>query len=30
VVGLEQQHNLFVTPELAWDRNTYVPAYVRR
>ncbi len=30
VVGLEQQHNLFVTPELTWDRNVYVPAYVRR
>ena len=30
VVGLEQQHNLFVTPKLAWDSNVYVPAYVRR
>ena len=30
VVGLEQQHNLFVTPDLTWDRNFYVPAYVRR
>jgi hypothetical protein len=30
VVGLEQQHNLFVTPELTWDRHAYVPAYVRR
>lgn len=29
VVGLEQ-HNLFVTPDNTWDRNTYVPAYVRR
>ncbi len=30
VVGLEQQQNLFVTPGLTWDRNVYVPAYVRR
>ena len=30
VVGLAQQQNLFVTPELGWDRNSYVPAYVRR
>ena len=30
VVGLEQQHNLFVSPDLTWDRNFYVPAYVRR
>ena len=30
VVGLEQQHNLFVTPDLTWDPNVYVPAYVRR
>jgi hypothetical protein len=30
VVGLEQQHNLFVTPKLTWDQNVYVPAYVRR
>ena len=30
VVGLEQQHNLFVAPDFTWDRNCYVPAYVRR
>jgi hypothetical protein len=30
VVGLEQQKNLFVAPDSTWDRNTYVPAYVRR
>jgi SapC len=30
VVGLEQQVNLFVGPDKAWDRNHYVPAYVRR
>lgn len=30
VVGLEQQQNLFVTPELNWDGQVYVPAYVRR
>jgi hypothetical protein len=30
VVGLEQQHNLFVTADLRWDRDVYVPAYVRR
>jgi hypothetical protein len=30
VVGLEQQQNLFVAPDLTWDRNVYVPAYVRR
>ena len=30
VVGLEQQQNLFVAPDLTWDRNAYVPAYVRR
>jgi hypothetical protein len=30
VVGLEQQQNLFVTPELTWDSHAYVPAYVRR
>jgi hypothetical protein len=30
VVGLEQQQNLYVTPDLTWDRNAYVPAYVRR
>ena len=30
VVGIEQQHNLFITPDLTWDRNAYVPAYVRR
>lgn len=30
VVGLEQRRNLFVMPDLVWDRNVYVPAYVRR
>jgi SapC len=30
VVGLEQQQNLFVTPDLTWDSHVYVPAYVRR
>ena len=30
VVGLEQQKNLFVSPEATWDRGAYVPAYVRR
>jgi hypothetical protein len=30
VVGLEQQHNLFVAADFTWDRNAYVPAYVRR
>ena len=30
VVGLEQQQNLFVTPDLTWDPQVYVPAYVRR
>ncbi|MEQ1772932.1 MAG: SapC family protein [Burkholderiales bacterium] len=30
VVGLEQQQNLFVASDLTWDRNVYVPAYVRR
>ena len=30
VVGLEQQQNLFVAPDLTWDKNFYVPAYVRR
>jgi len=30
VVGLEQQQNLFVTPELTWDHGAYMPAYVRR
>ncbi len=30
VVGLEQQQNLFVNADQTWDRNTYVPAYVRR
>ncbi len=30
VVGLEQRHNLFVAPDLTWDRNVYLPAYVRR
>ncbi len=30
VVGLEQQKNLFVSPDATWDRGAYVPAYVRR
>jgi SapC len=30
VVGLEQQQNLFLTADGGWDRNHYVPAYVRR
>lgn len=30
VLGVEQQQNLFVAPDLAWDRSSYVPAYVRR
>ena len=30
VVGLAQQQNLFVAPDLTWDKNFYLPAYVRR
>ena len=30
VLGLEQQQNLFVTGDDAWDAQAYVPAYVRR
>jgi hypothetical protein len=30
VLGLEQQKNLFVSADATWDRNAYVPAYVRR
>jgi hypothetical protein len=30
VLGLENQQNLFVTPEGAWDSGVYLPAYVRR
>jgi hypothetical protein len=30
VVGLEQNQNLFVAPDLTWDKSFYVPAYVRR
>lgn len=30
VVGLQQQQNLYVTPDGFWDRMSYVPAYVRR
>jgi hypothetical protein len=30
VLGLENQQNLFVTADGAWDANTYLPAYVRR
>ena len=30
VLGIEQQQNLFVGADQKWDRNTYVPAYVRR
>lgn len=30
VVGLEQNQNLFVTPDQLWDPNSYIPAYVRR
>ena len=30
VVGLEQSQNLYVAPDLTWDKNFYVPAYVRR
>lgn len=30
VVGLEQNQNLFVTPDQLWDASAYIPAYVRR
>jgi hypothetical protein len=30
VLGLENQQNLFVTKEGAWDASVYLPAYVRR
>ena len=30
VLGLENQQNLFVTKEGAWDGDVYLPAYVRR
>lgn len=30
VVALERNHNLFVLWDQAWDRRSYVPAYVRR
>ena len=30
VLGLENQQNLFVTKDGAWDGGAYVPAYVRR
>lgn len=30
ILGLEQQQNLFLTADGAWDPATYVPAYVRR
>lgn len=30
ILGLEQQQNLFLGDDGAWDRTTYVPAYVRR
>jgi hypothetical protein len=30
VAGVEQKQNLFIGPDLTWDRNVYVPAYVRR
>ena len=30
VLGLENQQNLFVTPDGAWDSGVYLPAYVRR
>jgi len=30
VLGLENQQNLFVTPDGAWDASAYFPAYVRR
>src|SRR5262245_23080841 len=30
VLGIENQQNLFVTADGAWDVGSYVPAYVRR
>ncbi|HJQ62210.1 MAG TPA: SapC family protein [Burkholderiales bacterium] len=30
VLGIENQQNLFVGPESAWDGAVYLPAYVRR
>ena len=30
VLGIEQQQNLFVGADQKWDRNVYIPAYVRR
>jgi len=30
VLGMENQQNLFVTPEGGWDASVYLPAYVRR
>ena len=30
VLGLENQQNLFVTRDNAWDETVYLPAYVRR
>jgi len=30
VLGLENQQNLYVTPEGGWDPGVYLPAYVRR
>ena len=30
VLGLENQQNLFVTPDGSWEANVYLPAYVRR
>ena len=30
VLGLENQQNLFVTRDNAWEENIYLPAYVRR
>jgi len=30
VLGMENQQNLFVTPDGGWDAGVYLPAYVRR
>jgi hypothetical protein len=30
VLGMENQQNLFVTPDGGWDPGVYLPAYVRR
>ena len=30
VLGMENQQNLFVTPDGGWDASVYLPAYVRR